>query len=257
MLATLVGCCRDWDETNTDLAAALSQLPLLRCLELCHSNFGDTSLCAVSSLTHLQALVLENLSKAGAAVYAALPASLTRLDLVSTKRGLAMTGSSCSHLAALSQLLHLKLQQIRGVELTALATLSQLTHLHLQGSKKEADQPLQPLMAVVAGLQQLLHLHLSVTNYAPSDLTVEPLTQWAALVAITQLTYLHYDGTAWQHGKSSGLRAGKLCRTVWHWLQMLLALHAACTMVLATWFTVLHAAGTVVLATLFTLLHAS
>jgi hypothetical protein len=81
-------CCRQRLKDNEahkhlswNLAAALRQLPLLRKLELCNSSFDDAGLAAITSLTNLQALSVESLDRTSAAGYAALPTSLTRLEL--------------------------------------------------------------------------------------------------------------------------------------------------------------------------------
>jgi hypothetical protein len=73
----------------------------------------------------------------------------------------------------------------------------QLTHLHLQGlqwAKRTGDQTLQllqQLLSVLAGLQQLRHLHAWLPRYNPQ---AEPAMQWTALVASTQLTLLNFAG---------------------------------------------------------------
>jgi hypothetical protein len=78
---------------SQNLAAALRQLPLLRQLELFNSSFDDTGLGTISSLTNLQALSVDILSRTSAAGYAALPASLTRLELKEMTH-LEITGSA-------------------------------------------------------------------------------------------------------------------------------------------------------------------
>jgi hypothetical protein len=187
---------------NTDLAAALQQLPLLRQLELSNSSFDNTGLAPISRLHHLQDLRIENLGRSRAAGYAALPTTLTWLDLRQMKE-LVITGSHADGIAKLTQLRHLQLQEIGGVELAVLGNMPQLTHLHLQGFEKSASsilvaQPMQQLLLALGGMRQLQHLHL-----AASLVGVQDATCWTALVVSTQLTYLNYDGPAWPYGACS------------------------------------------------------
>jgi hypothetical protein len=128
-------CCRhsDWPPWQEDnhvmvhmswsLAAALRQLPLLRQLQLSNSVFDDVGLAAVSSLTNLQELSVDRLWKTSAAGYAALPTSLTLLEL-QRMRGLEITGSAADSLAALTQLQHLRLHVVGGLALSALGSLT-------------------------------------------------------------------------------------------------------------------------------------
>jgi hypothetical protein len=69
---------------------------------------NDTALAGISSLTNLQALSVNRLSYTSAAGYAALPASLTLLQLKDMKNP-QISGRS---LATLTQLQHLQLEQI-------------------------------------------------------------------------------------------------------------------------------------------------
>ena len=180
---------------NSDLAAALQQLPLLRQLDLSNSSFDDTGLAPVSSLSHLQDLRIESLGRSSVASYAALPTGLTRLDLRHMNE-LVIAGSHAGGLAELSQLRHLQLHEAGAVALTALGGMTQLTHLHLQGLERTASQPMQRLLVVLAGMCQLRHLHLSLFLSNPREVA----TQWDALAASTQLTHLHCDGMAWDPG---------------------------------------------------------
>jgi hypothetical protein len=183
------------DHLSQNLAAALRHLPLLRRLELSDSSYDDTGLATISSLTNLQALSVGSLSRTSAAGYAALPTSLTLLEL---KRmpDVEITGSAAHSLAALRQLQHLQLHAIEDLTPTALRSLTQLTHLHLQGLQRISDQDLQQLLLELAGLQQLRHLHAWLWD----DCTAQPAAQWTGLVASLKLTYLSFDGVGWQPG---------------------------------------------------------
>jgi hypothetical protein len=190
------------DYLSQNLAAALQQLPLLRQLELSNSSFDDTALAAISSLTDLQALSVECLGRTSAAGYAALPASLTLLELKEMPH-LAIVGSAANSLAALTQLQHLQLRRIRDWAPTAIGSLTQLTFLHLHRLQfieraRTDDQTMQQLLGVLAGLQQLRHLHFKCISLR--DAEAEPAMRWAALVASTQLTYLCFKGVDWPPG---------------------------------------------------------
>jgi hypothetical protein len=153
------------DNLSLNLAAALRQLPLLRQLELSDSSFyyssvDDTALATISSLTNLQALSVVSFTRTSAAGYAALPASLTLLQL-KEMTDLEVTGSAATSLASLTQLQHLQLHGIGDLALTAIAGLTQLTHLDLYRLPTN-DQTLKQLLSVLARLQQLRHLHLSL-----------------------------------------------------------------------------------------------
>jgi hypothetical protein len=207
-------CRRPWhngfqqgrDNLSVHLAAALRQLPLLRQLELSDPEFkstsvDDTALAAISSLTNLQALSVEGFTRTSPAGYAALPASLTLLEFKQMWH-LHIMGSAADCLAALTRLQHLQLQGIGDVSLTAIGALTQLTHLHLQRlhwKRDQAMQLLQQLLSALAGLQQLRHLHASLAVYLLNRAS-EPAMQWTALVASTQLTYLHLTGVDWRPG---------------------------------------------------------
>jgi hypothetical protein len=189
------------DNLSLQLAAALRQLPLLRQLELSDSIFDpssvyDTGLAAISSLTNLQALSVWGLDGTSAEGYAALPASLTLLELMQMPH-LEVTGSAADSLAALTQLQHLQLQRINDLKLAAIGGLTQLTHLHLEELPRTTEQTLQQLLLLLAGLQQLRHLHVSLLL---RNAEAVPAPQWTALVASTQLTYLHFTGASWQPG---------------------------------------------------------
>jgi hypothetical protein len=181
---------------NSALAAALRQLPVLRQLDLSASSFDDTGLSAASSLAHLQDLRIESLGRTTAASYTALPTTLTRLEMRHMKE-LVITSSDAAGLEALSQLWHLQLQDIGGVEVSALGSMMQLTYLQLQGLEKSASsQSMQQLLAALDVMQQLQHLDVSA-KFAGCDAA----TNWAALVASTQLTLLCYEGPVWHYGE--------------------------------------------------------
>jgi hypothetical protein len=111
---------------------------------------------------------------------------------------LAIVGSAANSLAALTQLQHLQLHRIHNVAFTAIGSLTQLTHLHLhrlQFIERTDRQTMQQLLGVLAGLQQLRHLHIKCISLRDPE-----ATQWTALVASTQLTYLCCKGVDWQPG---------------------------------------------------------
>jgi hypothetical protein len=178
-----------------NLAAALRQLPLLRQLSLSSSSPDDTDFAAISGVEDWQAIPVESVMHTSTAVLAALPASLSQLELKGM-RDLFIEGSAANSLAALTQLQHLQLQRIGGLAPTALGSLTQLTHLHLQELRRTPEQD-QQLLPALARLQQLRHLHAWLwDNDVP-----ETAAQWTALVASTQLTYLSFTGVGWQPGE--------------------------------------------------------
>jgi len=184
---------------------ALPHLQALTHLSVSNSLAQDAALQGLQELTCLQDLRIDS-STCTAAVFQALPASLTRLEIASKivkhqgvwDSQLELPHSSTTHAQRLTALQHFVLSHARAVHPLVLAALTALTQLDvtlctLAAGRQEAG------WHVLSRLTNLQRLDLRHTCTGPEGPQLTA-ADTAALTAPSQLSYLHVSTYAdFQH----------------------------------------------------------